>query len=99
MKKYLLLLPAIALAMLLHSCSSSSSFESDVRKMAGYMCKTQQLSAKAATDENAQKELDKLKIEMEEYSERMEKKYKDQQDEKKEEQADKILKEVMDKCK
>jgi hypothetical protein len=99
MKKYLILLPAFALAMLLHSCSYSSSFESDVRKMADYMCKAQQLSAKAPTDESAQKELDKLKKEMEEYSEKMEKKYKDQKDEKKEEQADKILQEVMDKCK
>jgi hypothetical protein len=99
MKKYLVSLPVIALAILLHACSSSSSFESDVKKMADYMCRTQQLTAKAATDESARKELDDLKKEMAAYSEKMERKYKDQQDEKKEEQADKILKDAMDKCK
>jgi peptidoglycan hydrolase CwlO-like protein len=99
MRKYLILLPAIAMVVLLYSCSSSSSFENDVRKMANYRCKTQQLTAKAATDENAQKELEKLEKEIEEYNIKMKEKYKDQKDEKKEEQADNIFKDVMDKCK
>ncbi|WP_028788945.1 hypothetical protein [Terrimonas ferruginea] len=82
------------------SCSSSSSFESDVKKMAGFMCRAQKVSAKAATDEAAQKELESIEKEAQAFSEKMKEKYKGMENDKaKNEQAEKIINEEMAKCK
>lgn len=98
MKKNLLSLAALAVVLSLSSCGSSSSFKSDVRKKANYMCKIQKLSA--ATDEKSAKELADVKKEMDEFDEKMEKKYEDKnRDEKMQNEAQEIMKEVMDKCK
>lgn len=100
MRKKLIAPVALAIAVMLSSCGGKSSFEADVRKMANYRCKAQQLMAKEATDEKAKKELDDLRKEMEAYTEKMEEKYKDKKDDKEmEERADKIMQEVMSKCK
>jgi Skp family chaperone for outer membrane proteins len=81
------------------SCSSSS-FESDVKKMAGFMCRAQKVSAKAATDEAAQKELESIEKEAQAFSEKMKEKYKGMESDKaKNEQAEKIINEEMAKCK
>ncbi len=86
MKKLLFVPMAIAFIVAFSSCSSSSSFESDVRKMADYQCKLQKLMATATPDEKTEKE--------------MEEKYKDKKNDKAmDEQADKIMDEVMEKCK
>lgn len=98
MKK--MFLPAAALLLVLASCGGKSSFESDVRKMADYRCKIEKLSAKAATDPSAQKDMESLMKEMQEFSEKMEKKYESKKNDKDmEEKADKIMDEVMAKCK
>jgi Skp family chaperone for outer membrane proteins len=82
------------------SCSSSSSFESDVKKMAGYMCRAQQLAVKAATDESAKKEMETLEKDAQAFSEKMKEKYKGMESDKaKNEQAEKIINEEMAKCK
>lgn len=83
------------------SCkSSSSSLEADVKKMAEFRCKMQQLMAKGESDEKATKELEDLKKEMEDFGEKMSKKYEDKKDDKEmEAKADAIMKEAMEKCK
>ena len=82
------------------SCKSSSSFDKDVRKRGEYMCTIQKLTAKGGTDEASIKALEKAKKELDEYDATMEKKYKDKEPTKEQqESAEKILKEVMDKCK
>lgn len=64
------------------------------------MCKVQQLTTKAATDEAAAKELEKVQKEMDEFDAAMEKKYKEKEPTKEQsEKADQIVKEVMEKCK
>ena len=64
------------------------------------MCKVQQLTAKAATDESAAKDLENVKKEMDTFDEQMEKKYKDQKpDSKQTEKAQAIMADVMAKCK
>lgn len=100
MKKNFLSLAVLAIVLVLSSCKSSSSFEGDVRKMADYRCKKQQLQAKDPADEKAKKELEDLDKEMDAYRDQMEKKYKEKKDDKEmNEKAEKIMKEVMDKCK
>lgn len=100
MKKKLFLIAAIALFICITSCGSKSSFESDVRKMADYRCKEQQLMAKDPSDEKAQKELADLKKELDAYRQKMTEKYKGkEQDEEMNKQAKKIMEEVMSKCK
>ncbi len=98
MKKNFLSMAILAVVVIMSSCGSSSSFESDVRKKADYMCKVQKLST--ATDEKAVKELADVKKEMDEFDAKMEKKYKGkEQDSSKNATAQKIMTEVMEKCK
>jgi len=100
MKKKLFSIAAMAVVLSLASCKSSSSFEKDVRKKADYMCKVQQLSAKAATDEAAAKDLEKVRKEMDDFDATMEKKYKDKEPSAEQSAtAEKVMKEVMEKCK
>jgi vacuolar-type H+-ATPase subunit I/STV1 len=101
MKRIIFSMATLAILAALPSCKSSSgSFEKDVRKRAEYMCKVQQLSAKAATDEAATKDLEKVRKELEEYDATMEKKYKDKDATKEQtDKAEQIMKEVMEKCK
>ena len=90
----------IALAVAISSCGSSSSFDSDVRKMADYRCKMQQLRAKDPADEKAKKEMETLDKEMTAFGEKMEKKYESKKEDKEmEAKAEKIMTEVMEKCK
>ena len=98
MKKNFLSMAILAVVVIMSSCGSSSSFESDVRKKADYMCKVQKLST--ATDEKAVKELADVKKEMDEFDAKMEKKYKDKEpDSAKRASAEKIMTEVKEKCK
>jgi predicted Holliday junction resolvase-like endonuclease len=98
MKKKFLTIAILAIVVSMSSCGSSSSFESDVRKKADYMCKVQKLSA--ATDEKSVKDLADVKKEMDEFDEKMEKKYKDKKnDDASNATAQKIMTEVMGKCK
>jgi predicted transcriptional regulator len=100
MKKQFLFTAVLAVLLSFLSCGSSSSFESDVRKKAEYMCKIQKLKDDTAKNEKAAKQLEDVKKEMEEFDERMEKKYKDKKDiEERAVIAKKIMTEVMDKCK
>lgn len=100
MRNKLIVASVLVISVVLSSCGGKSSFESDVRKMADYRCKAQQLMAKEATDEKAKKELDDLRKEMDAYREKMQEKYKDKKDDKEmEAKADKIMEEVMSKCK
>lgn len=98
MKKNFLSIAILAVVVSMSSCGSSSSFESDVRKKADFMCKVQKLST--ATDEKAVKELADVKKEMDEFDAKMEKKYKDKKkDDASNATAQKIMTEVMEKCK
>jgi len=100
MKKNFLSIAILAVVISLSSCGSSSSFESDVRKMANYACKAQQLAAKDQSDEKVKKEMEGLKKEMNAFGDKMEEKYKkDKGNKAMEEKADKIMEEVMAKCK
>jgi peptidoglycan hydrolase CwlO-like protein len=100
MKKNFFSLAIVAMVIVLSSCSSKSSFESDVKKMANYQCEREKLRAKDQTDEKVKKEMEKLKKEMSAFGDKMEEKYKDKKDDKAmNEQADKIMEEVMAKCK
>ncbi len=100
MKKRLLSVALVTAVLFATSCGSSSSFESDVRKKANYMCELQKLEAKAATDESVTKEIEKVKKEMDAFDEKMEKKYdKKEPTEAQQEAAKKIFEEVMAKCK
>lgn len=100
MKKQLLSAILIGAVMFTTSCGSSSSFESDVRKMANYMCEIQKLEAKAATDEAAAKKLESIKKEMNEFDDKMDKKYdKKEPTDAQQEAAKKIMEEIMAKCK
>ena len=98
MKKNFFSIAILAVVVSISSCGSSSSFEGDVRKKADFMCKVQKLST--ATDEKAVKELADVKKEMDEFDAKMEKKYKDKkQDDAANATAQKIMTEVMEKCK
>ncbi len=98
MKKYFL--PIAVLAVVISSCGSKSSFESDVKKMGNYRCQMQKLEAKDQSDEKVKKEIEDLKKEVEEYTEKMTKKYADKKNDKDmDEKADKIMDEIMEKCK
>jgi len=100
MKKNFISLIVLAFVVSFSSCKSSSSFDSDVKKMADYRCQMQQLMAKDPSDEKAKKELEDLSVKMEAYADEMSKKYEKMKDDKEmEAKADAILKEVMDKCK
>ena len=100
MKKNLRSLAVMALIIGLSSCSSKSSFESDVRKMANYRCEKQKLEAKDQSDEKVKKDLEDLEKKIDVYSNEMEAKYKDKKDDKTmDEKANKIMDEVMAKCK
>ena len=100
MKKFFAFLASLFILSGFYSCKSGSSFEKDVRKRADYMCKVQLLTAKAATDEKAAKDLENVKKEMDAFDEEMEKKYKDEKpDAKKTEKAQAIMSDVMAKCK
>ena len=100
MKKNFFSLAIIAMVIVLTSCSSKSSFESDVRKMAKYQCEREKLRAKDQNDEKVKKEMEELKKEMNAFGDKMEEKYKDKKDDKAmNEQADKIMEAVMAKCK
>lgn len=97
-----MILPAAMLAFVisLSSCGGGSSFESDVKKMADFRCKMQKLMAKDQNDEKVKKELEELQKEAEAFGDKMEKKYKGKEDDKAmEEKAEKIMEEVMAKCK
>jgi hypothetical protein len=98
MKKHHTLIAAVIAITSFSSCSSSSSFEGDVKKMARYRCEMQQLMGKE--DEASQKKLKDLQDEMEAYAEKMEKKYKDiENDQAMEDKGEKIMAEEMAKCK
>lgn len=100
MKKNFFSMAIFAIVILLSSCSSKSSFESDVKKMANYRCDIEKLMAKDQNDEKVKKDLEKLSKEMQEFGEKMEKKYESKKNDKAmEEQADKIMDEIMAKCK
>ena len=99
MKKNFLSLIVLAFVISFSSCKSSS-FDSDVRKMADYRCQMKQLMAKDPSDEKAKKELQELSVKMEAFGDEMSKKYEKMKDDKDmDAKADAILKEVMDKCK
>jgi hypothetical protein len=98
MKKFSLSIAVLAVVASMASCGSSSSYSSDVKKMAEYMCKMQKL--KAASDEKSVKELADVKKEMDEFDTKMAAKYKDmKKDSASMASAEKIMKEVMEKCK
>lgn len=101
MKKNFLSITLAVIVIGMASCkSSSSNFESDVRKMADYRCKAQQLKAKDPADDKAKKELEDLTKEMDRYRDNMAKKYEAQKDDKSMNQkAEKIMDEEMAKCK
>jgi hypothetical protein len=100
MKKNFLSMAILAVVVSMSSCGSSSSFESDVRKMANFACKAKQLAAKDRSDEKVKKEMEELQREMEDYGKKMEEKYKKDKDNKAmEEKANKIMEEVMANCK
>lgn len=100
MKKFFALLAILFILSGVYSCKSGSSFEKDVRKRADYMCKVQLLTAKAATNESAAKDLENVKKELENFDTEMEKKYKDQKpDTKMNDKAQAIIADVMAKCK
>ena len=100
MKKNFILLAFLAGIIVLSSCSSKSSFEGDVRKMANYQCQVKQLKAKGDTDEKAKAELEKVEKAMKEFDDKMEAKYKDKKpNEAQQEKAKKIMEEVEAKCK
>lgn len=100
MRKNFFSLAVLAVIIVLSSCSSKSSFDGDVRKMANYRCEKQKLEAKDQSDEKVKKELEDLEKEIDAYGEKMKKKYEDKKDDKAmNEKADKIMDEVMAKCK
>ena len=100
MKKHWIPLAVFAMIFTFSSCSSSSSFEKDVKKMADYQCQKQKLQAKDPSDEKAKKDLEDLDKEMDEYRVKMEAKYKDKKNDKEmDAKAEKIMREEMQKCK
>jgi peptidoglycan hydrolase CwlO-like protein len=100
MRKNFFSLAVVAVIIVLSSCSSKSSFEADVRKMANYRCDKQKLEAKDQSDEKVKKELEELEKEMDAYGDKMKKKYENNKDDKAmNEKAGKIMEEVMGKCK
>lgn len=100
MKKILFSLILITWIAAGSSCSSSSSFESDVKKMAKYQCEMKQLMAADPSDEKAQKKMAELQKEVQEFATKMEEKHKDKKDDKEwEAKGDKIMAEEMAKCK
>jgi hypothetical protein len=97
MKKILSII-ALAGVITLSSCGGGgeSEFEADVRKMAEMTCKKLRL----ATDTTKKDELMSLSKEYEDLQNKMDEKYKDKKDDKAmEAKAEKIMTEVMLKCK
>ncbi len=86
---------------ILSSCSSSSSFESDVRKMARLTCEVQQLSVRAMKNgENVTDKLEAKKKEAKEFGDMMKEKYKAQENNPEmNEQAQQIFEDEMKNCK
>lgn len=100
MKKNLFPLVVISFVLSMSSCGSKSSFESDVKKMANYRCKEQQLMAKDQSDPKIKREMEDLQKEMDAYRQKMSEKYKGKEkDEAMNKKADQIMEEVMAKCK
>ncbi len=99
MKKNLFPFAAIVFILSMSSCGSKSSFESDVKKMANYRCKEQQLMAKDQTDPKVKREMEDLQKEMDAYRQKMSEKYKGKETDEMEKKADQIMEEVMSKCK
>ena len=90
----------LAVVVSMSSCGGGSSFEGDVKKFGNMRCKAQQLAAKDQSDEKVKKELEDLQKEMETFGDEMSKKYeKDKDNKEMEAKADKIMKDIMDKCK
>lgn len=83
------------------SCSSSSEFERDGRKMARLICKQQQLEKKVLNgDESAKKELQKVQNERDKLKDELSEKYKDLRDDQEmRKKAAEIHNEEMAKCK
>jgi predicted transcriptional regulator len=100
MKKNFLSMAVLAVLISMSSCGGSSSFEGDVKKFGNMRCKAQQLAAKDQSDEKIKKEKEDLEKEMEAFGDKMKEKYKDKKDDKEmEAKADKIMEEIMAKCK
>jgi hypothetical protein len=100
MKKTLLSLVA-ATAIILTSCGGGGGYEADARKAGEMACEMQKLTTKAmAGDEDAKKKLEEKGKEMEEFGKKMEEKYKDKKGDKAfEEKGEKIVEEILAKCK
>ena len=100
MRKNFFSLAVLAVIIVLSSCSSKSSFESDVTKMANYRCEKQKMEAKDPSDEKVKKEMEDLEKKMDAFGDEMKAKYKGKEDDKAmNEKADKIMEDVMAKCK
>lgn len=79
MKKYAVLL-AVVLFTIISSCSSSSGFESTIRKIAKLICREKQLEKEirdGSNKEKASEELEKVKAEHEKLKQVVQEKYKD----------------------
>jgi hypothetical protein len=98
MRKNLFSFLALAFVISLTSCGGGGGgFEGDVRKMANYRCDLQKLMAQESPDT---KKIEDLQKKMGEFADKMSKKYeKDKDNEAMEEKAEKIMDEVMEKCK
>jgi Skp family chaperone for outer membrane proteins len=97
MKKNIFYLLAFVAMLGISACSSS--YESDIRKMANYRCQVKKLMAKDPSDEKAKKELEKTQKDMDDFRDKITEKYKGKQDDKSmTEKADAIMDEVMSKC-
>ncbi len=93
-------LPVVVILVLLTASCKSSSFESDVRKMANYRCSLQKLMDKDQSDEKVKKEMEELEKEMMAFSAKMAKKWERKKNDKEyEKKADDIMDEVMEQCK
>ena len=92
---------ALISILILASCSSSSSFEADVRKMARLTCEVQQLSLRAMKQgENVTGKLEAKKKEAKDFGDKMKEKYKAQENNPEmNEQAQQIFEDEMKNCK
>lgn len=84
----------------LTACSSKSSFESDVRKMARLQCEINQIMKGDPSKEDVEKRLDDVQKKVKAFSEEMKEKYKDKaNDQVLKARGEKIMEEEMAKCK
>ncbi|MEM9981192.1 MAG: hypothetical protein AAF734_01775 [Bacteroidota bacterium] len=102
--KNLLLAAGFMCIAMFPSCNNASP-EADVKKLAGFMCESAELSKKLLSekDEAKQKEIqaqmEEVQKEAEEFSKSMEEKYKDiEEDKEMQEKIQSIMKEEMKKC-